>query len=107
MKSKLAALTLAFAVLASCCAFNLEAKSRTRFGVSFGSYRTAAPVYVAPQPVYVYPNYAVQGYPVAAQPASVVYAAPAPVVYTAPAPVVYTAPRQTSGFSFSFGSFWK
>ena len=106
MKSKF--MTTAFvlaAVLVTCCSFNLEARSRARFGFSFGSgYSTPAPVYVAPrvQPVYVYPS-CPTCYPV-------VYDVPvyraAPVVYETPV-YVYPQAYRSSGFSFSFGNFWR
>ena len=104
MKSKLFTTVFILAALASFCSFDLEAKSRTRFGFGFSSgYRAAAPVYVVPQPVYVaQPVYVYNAHP-SYYP---VYIDTAPVVYSAPT-YVYPQTSRSSGFSFSFGNFWR
>ena len=94
MKSKIIFSTFVFATLLLACSFNLEAKSKTRFGFSFGSgYTTVQPAYVASvaQPVYVYPAYS-----------------PYPVVYQTPVyQPVYVYPQRSTGFSFSWSNFWR
>lgn len=98
MKSKVTILAFAFTAFIFCCGFNLEAKSKTRFGFSFGHQRaTTVPVYVAPQPVYVYSAY--PEYRPLPYPAPVYYRAP--VVYETPV-YVQPQPRSSVGFSFFF-----
>lgn len=83
-------------LLAACCSFNLEAKSKARFGFNFGSSYTASqPVYVAPrvQPVYIYPSY-----PVAYE---------VPVYQTYQPVYVYPQQQKSTGFSFSWSNFWR
>lgn len=122
MKTKLTALLFVLATLAvTIQTTELEARSRTRAGFSFGTRQVQAqPVYAA-QPVYVaQPVQVTQvARPAPAVRAQPVYYTPCPtcrpVVYQASAyepvyvyPTVYQSPAvyQSTGFSFSWGKWW-